>query len=496
MKLTIITINLNNAAGLSKTIESVANQNYSDFEYIIIDGGSTDGSVELIDENDNKISYWVSEPDKGIYNAMNKGILKANGDYLLFLNSGDWILENVLDKVLSIDFSDFDIFYGNAFIVYNNGLKKLYKEKRDLTFFDFYTGTICHQATLIKRILFDKFGLYDEEYKIVSDWLFFIKVIVFGQVSVKYIDMTIVNVDGHGIGSSEYALIERTKALNTILPKMVIDDYEDLINQKNLAEKSLIELNHYKHRFYWLDKLFTFFKLNKYKKFFSLKYERKNDYAPYIFEKVSFSQSGEDLIIQYILHSRDCFSFTYIDIGAYHPFNLNNTYLFYKNGNYGINIEPNPDLFRLFIEGRGNDINLNIGISNEDNQLEYYFIDTPSLNTFCQEEKDRILSLGHKLLKSQFLPVKKINDVIEQYMNKNPDIILVDVEGFDYQIISDLDFSRFAPKIICIESISYNNDGKGLKNNQLIDYIQNKGYLLYADTNINSIFVQQDFWFR
>ena len=101
MKLSIITVNLNNAVGLKKTICSVINQTFLDIEYIIIDGGSLDGSLEIIKEYEKKITYWVSEPDSGIYNAMNKGIMHANGEYLQFLNSGDWLVnDSIIEKFL------------------------------------------------------------------------------------------------------------------------------------------------------------------------------------------------------------------------------------------------------------------------------------------------------------------------------------------------------------------------------------------------------------
>ncbi|MDR2910496.1 MAG: glycosyltransferase [Bacteroidales bacterium] len=99
MKLSIITINLNNVAGLQKTIESVVKQTFTDYEYIVIDGGSTDGSADIIKQHANKITYWVSEPDKGIYNAMNKGIRVAKGEYCLFLNSGDWLINSNGNKL-------------------------------------------------------------------------------------------------------------------------------------------------------------------------------------------------------------------------------------------------------------------------------------------------------------------------------------------------------------------------------------------------------------
>src|SRR4030043_464009 len=125
--LSIITINLNNAAGLRQTIESVINQTFSDYEYIIIDGGSTDGSVDVIKEYASKLRYWITEPDTGIYNAMNKGIMQAKGEYFQFLNSGDWFLnETILQKLFSVDHNA-DILYGDEYWVYKNGIKKLHR---------------------------------------------------------------------------------------------------------------------------------------------------------------------------------------------------------------------------------------------------------------------------------------------------------------------------------------------------------------------------------
>ena len=119
MKYSIITINLNNSAGLRKTIESVVNQTFQDFEYIIIDGGSTDGSVDIIKEYSSRIDYWVSEPDRGIYNAMNKGIVQAHGDYINFMNSGDCFSKNTILEEIYADLS-FDFVFGKARTIPNN----------------------------------------------------------------------------------------------------------------------------------------------------------------------------------------------------------------------------------------------------------------------------------------------------------------------------------------------------------------------------------------
>ena len=126
MKYSIITINYNNCDGLEKTIQSVINQSYQNFEFIIIDGGSTDSSVEVIKKYSNKIDYWISEPDKGIYHAMNKGIIQAHGEYLNFMNSGDLFYDNDVLKDISIKIDLKDIIIGKDFH-YNANTKESFQ---------------------------------------------------------------------------------------------------------------------------------------------------------------------------------------------------------------------------------------------------------------------------------------------------------------------------------------------------------------------------------
>jgi glycosyltransferase involved in cell wall biosynthesis len=260
MKLSIITINLNNASGLRKTIESVVSQKFSDFEYLIIDGGSTDGSVEVIKEYNDKITFWVSETDEGIYSAMNKGILKATGVYCLFLNSGDWLVDNILESVFTINFNE-DIFYGNIILEFKDKpqIVDCACGKFNLTFYDFYMGTIRHQAAFIKRNLFDKFGLYDESNCIVSDWQFFVKTIIFGNATYKYQNITISHFDANGIGTKPSIKHnkERQKILRSFLPDKVLQDYKkyDELIQHNFTISK--ELQRYKHRFENIDKFIS-----------------------------------------------------------------------------------------------------------------------------------------------------------------------------------------------------------------------------------------------
>ena len=231
-KLSVITINLNNATGLHKTIESVVNQTFRDFEYIIIDGSSKDGSLDIIKEYKTKLSFWVSEPDNGIYNAMNKGIKVATGEYCLFLNSGDYLLDStILENCLSHTFTE-DIVYGNQ-IQDRHGKLVTYKLPSNLTFYTFYIDSLAHPCTFIKTKLFEEISFYNEKYKIVSDWEFFLKAIFFNNATLRYIDkeIAVVNWNGISMNSGDLCKKERSLVLMELFPKF-IDDYEQLFRYR------------------------------------------------------------------------------------------------------------------------------------------------------------------------------------------------------------------------------------------------------------------------
>lgn len=243
MLLSIITINYNNLRGLEKTIQSVLNQTLKNFEFIIIDGGSTDGSKEYIQEKNEFVDYWVSESDNGIYHAMNKGIEVAKGEYCLFLNSGDYLVDSeVLYQVINNKI-DADIIYGNLL---KGNDKDYFLDKgissSELTFLQLYNSTINHPASFIKTSLFRNFGLYKEHFKIVSDWEFFFRVIIFHNVQVKYIDVNISYFDLAGISSKQLDLIkkERYEVIRSYFPELLIkeiDYYSSMKYDLNILEK-------------------------------------------------------------------------------------------------------------------------------------------------------------------------------------------------------------------------------------------------------------------
>jgi len=183
--ISIITINYNDKVGLDRTIKSVTEQTYKNFEYLVIDGNSNDGSKDVIEKYKNEITYWVSEPDSGIYNAMNKGIRKATGKYLLFINSGDELCNtNVLEENYSSVNTE-DLIYFDLEQIFEDRTN-IHNFPSKLDYNTFLTGTIGHPTTFIKKDLFNRIGLYDESLKIVADWKFFsLAVIKYGCTSRK-----------------------------------------------------------------------------------------------------------------------------------------------------------------------------------------------------------------------------------------------------------------------------------------------------------------------
>ena len=200
MKLSIITVNKNNRIGIEKTIKSVINQNNKDYEYIVIDGNSTDGSADIIKKYSEKINYWVSENDSGIYNAMNKGIRRANGEYCLFLNSGDLlkddsILTKLFEELKNTEYAD--IYYTDC----TDTNRPHCKPPKILDINYLVIHNLNHQNTIIKRSLFIDHGYYNEYLKISSDYDFWLREFWVYKSIFKYINTSISIYDSYGISS-------------------------------------------------------------------------------------------------------------------------------------------------------------------------------------------------------------------------------------------------------------------------------------------------------
>jgi glycosyltransferase involved in cell wall biosynthesis len=234
MRLSIITVNKNDSSGLEKTIQSVINQTCKDFEYIVIDGNSTDGSVEIIKKYASGIKYWVSEPDTGIYNAMNKGIRNAQGDYCLFLNSGDWLINEITLKNLFNEISHAEsagIYYTDCIATNHPYFQP--PKKIDINYL--VVHNLNHQNSLIQRSLFLEHGFYNENFKIASDYEFWLREYWTFKTKFVYIKTNISIYDSFGISS--------LSTFDTELEDSIRSVFGDL-------GESLIKLRRYTHSTY------------------------------------------------------------------------------------------------------------------------------------------------------------------------------------------------------------------------------------------------------
>lgn len=245
--LSIITVNLNNHEGLKNTLKSIMQQKSNYYEHIIIDGGSTDGSIDTILEYGKinpQLVFWTSEKDKGIYNAMNKGIMHANGKYLLFLNSGDYLEPNILAQI-EHKITGEDIIYGDIYIISESNHKNLTTfpdpplNASLVVSKDFY---LPHPATFIKKTLFNN-EIYNEQYKIISDWEFWIKCIIFKNCTTKHISIPISNFIEGGISSTNNEMTQSEKAdsLQKLFPPKILESLDKLflIEQSPFCETIL-----------------------------------------------------------------------------------------------------------------------------------------------------------------------------------------------------------------------------------------------------------------
>ena len=226
MKLSVITINYNDAKGLERTIKSVISQSYHDFEFIVIDGGSSDGSLDIIKKYERHIDYWVSEPDGGIYQGMNKGLRQAQGDYVNFMNSGDRFYSfDALERIFSLG-TDADIITGT-----HVGSPHPNVGKDGISLYTLCTGAVDHQASFIKRDVALRHP-YDEKYKIVSDWKFFIEALIIDDCSFFYTETIVVDVDMTGVSNTATDLNrrEREAVLKELFPERILTDYHLLMS--------------------------------------------------------------------------------------------------------------------------------------------------------------------------------------------------------------------------------------------------------------------------
>lgn len=217
-------------------------------------------------------------------------------------------------------------------------------------------------------------------------------------------------------------------------------------------------------------------------------------YPAWCFSKNSFSQAGEDIIVSFLLDiicgSKEK---KYLDIGASHPFKFSNTLLLYKNGGSGTLVEPDPFYASMLRKKRPRDKVLQCGVHHlAKKEADFYLLNSSTLNTFSKKEMLRCLQMGHSLRKIIKVEVKNINEILESVGEF--DFLNIDIEGLDLNILKMIDWVKYRPKCVCVETVIYEKNKKPKKLSNIAKLMHNNGYILFADTFINSIFVDKRHW--
>ncbi|MCR4313207.1 MAG: FkbM family methyltransferase [Candidatus Roizmanbacteria bacterium] len=247
---------------------------------------------------------------------------------------------------------------------------------------------------------------------------------------------------------------------------------------------------------------FIYLKERNYKKFIKKTllfkiYKIIFDYNSVWRPKVSYSQCGEDLIIEFLFNWLKIRKPVYLDIGANDPIKISNTYYFYKKGSRGVLIEPDPNLCIKLRAKRKKDVCLNIGIGpgNTETIANFYVMSADTLSTFSQKEAEKYTEYGNKKIKEvKKIKLLPINSVIENNFKRTPNLVSIDTEGKDLEILKSLDWGKYRPEVFCIETLTYTENNTESKIIDVIDFMKSKDYMIYADTYINTIFIDKKLW--
>lgn len=214
----------------------------------------------------------------------------------------------------------------------------------------------------------------------------------------------------------------------------------------------------------------------------------------FMFRKHSYSQCGEDLLVTFVLDSiHGSRPKRYLDVGANHPFHLSNTALLSATGGQGLLVEPDPYFANLLRDKRPRDTVLQCGVHfSGDTHADFFVMDSPTLNTFSRQEMERYVAMGHQLRNTLQVELKSINTILD--MVGEIDFMSLDIESLDKTILEMVDWKRHRPTCVCVETLTYETQQEPIKLDDIIELMSAQDYVLYADTFINSIFVDRCQW--
>lgn len=536
----------NRPLGLQRTLACITQQTYRHLEIIVSDNASLGKEIEQVVQDvmrtDSRVQYHRQDVNQGaIYNF--KFVLEqSTGHYFMWAADDDEWEPEFIQTCLS-QFNDETtlvvpkmkvLYRGNSWtetIALPQVSKHKSRAENVKAFLDMPAPSMIYglhrRASLIRN--------YDDFWFDFADCHFLTKILLDGQVEVLHGSEK--SLYTAGVDGSEYIIkVANPKADRTLVYHPYIAQQTRLIALSSISLKDKVKLlrkvligtlrlflwheQKYKNahlinklKFFIIESLVAFdsylvWALSKLRSFTQQPGKVMIDPLPdeavekhvetKEHFKVSYSQTGEDLIVKFIFDAIGIQTPTYIDIGAYHPEHLSNTALLYKNSCRGINIEPDPNLFERFELERSADINLNVGISDVKGEMDFYILSTPTLNTFSKGEAERCTQQGNfQIVSIARTKVETISNIIEQYCKGQfPQFLSLDVEGLDLKILQSINYEQSAPLVICVETISFSETGQGVKDIGILNFLESKGYMIYADTYINTIFVKKTEWVR
>lgn len=485
-----------------QALDSLLCQTHENFELIISDNASTDSTRSIcLDyaKQDKRIKFIENKENIGALKNFQKVLDLADAHYFMWAAHDDlWesnyistLIDNMVNDKIVLSYSVFNNIDENGIEIVN------YPQVLDIPANDLYQRLSNYinqyerlgkanpiyglmQRTYAKSAFNSVLNLFADDIW-GSDMLFVFQLLTLG-----------------GFAVAEQTLFHKRVLSSTSLSSNPPDDFYSyfngykylIVNSLTLSEiqkKSLIaEINDRQTRSK-VEKLGN----TVFPKYFLIEEDVVNFSV-----KESYSRSGEDLIVKSIFESMGIFNPSYIDIGAFHPEIFSNTALFYKMGNNGINIEANPHFINDFLVKRPKDTNLNLIVGLENKSQDFYVMSIPALSTFSQDESQRIILETKHTLK-EVLPVKveTITTILDKYANHSfPEFLSLSTKAIDLELIQSIDFNQSYPIVICVRTMTFSKAGEGIKNRQIIDYLESQGYFSYADTYINTIFIKEDLW--
>jgi FkbM family methyltransferase len=242
-----------------------------------------------------------------------------------------------------------------------------------------------------------------------------------------------------------------------------------------------------------LSDLIKFYHLYGWRDFYGRVARRLTDWCV---PQLSYAQAGEDAIIDFLFEGVNIYRPTYLDLGTNHPRMGNNTYKFYRKGGHGVLVEADPSLFLPIKRLRSRDTVLNVGVGKGDARSAAFFVfDLAAINTFDEREAQLRQQEGLRLKEVVEVPLKTVNELIAEHFTKTPDFLSVDVEGLDLAIMKTLDIQKYPVPVICVETCLYSTTHIKGRDTSIIQFMESIGYFVYADTFINTIFVNKN-WFE